>query len=80
MEKEHEKIFYRNKKELEGKIARIKAKSLSELQILSDFDRTITPEWLKGKYCWYTMGVFRAYHRTINSKFYEEDQKLFDYY
>ena len=26
------------------------------------------------------MGVFRSYHKTINSKFYEEDQKLFEYY
>jgi HAD superfamily hydrolase (TIGR01544 family) len=40
-------IHVRNRSDLREKLVRIKSEGLTKFQVVSDFDRTITPQWLK---------------------------------
>ena len=50
--------YYRNKKDLDKKIMRMVKDGKENMQILSDFDKTITPFSFLGTYCSATMGIF----------------------
>ena len=50
--------FYRNRKDLDKKIRKMVRDGKENLQILSDFDKTITPFSYLGTYCSATMGIF----------------------
>lgn len=55
-------IRARNPQELADKIARIRSAGLDKFQVISDFDKTLTPQWLKDK-CSVT-GALRACHAS----------------
>jgi len=50
--------YYRNIDELEEKIKKMRQCGMENIQILSDFDKTITPFSYLGTYCSATMGIF----------------------
>jgi hypothetical protein len=60
--------FYRNKKAMEKKIRKMVRDGKENLQILSDFDKTITPFSYLGTYCSATMGIFSGCD-SISKKF-----------
>ncbi len=49
------------------------------LQILSDFDKTITPHSLNGVSVWATMGIYWM-SSVVSKEFIAEQKRLFEYY
>ncbi len=49
------------------------------LQILSDFDKTITPHSLNGIEVWATMGIYWM-SSAVSQEFIDEQNRLFKYY
>ena len=63
--------FYRDKNEIEKKIMKMIKEGKDNIQILSDFDKTITPFSYLGTFCSATMGIFTGCDK-ISKKFQDD--------
>ncbi len=77
--KPNEQVYYRNKSELFRKIEIMRRQGINQLQILSDFDHTISSSKINGKLNVPSIGVFRE-SAIFSDSFKRKLSQLFKFY
>ena len=76
---ENNNVYFKNKQEFLEKLANFKKDGIENLQIVSDFDQTITKFFVNGKKCPSIFSLF-ALSDQISQKFINRYNELFEIY